>query len=125
MSLKYFLSMSLGQLRGFIIELVVLGRPLVPAAAFSPRSRAAGSQLTLQRATGDRGRSFSSFSSLRYEQTWTLKAETLKVIHSPITCPNEIKPRPLAHLTNHRTKQNRSKLQRNGQKRPDSIKSVV
>lgn len=25
MSLKYFLSMSLGQLRGFIIELVVLG----------------------------------------------------------------------------------------------------
>lgn len=98
MSLKYFLSMSLGQLRGFIIELVVLGRPLVPAAAFSPRCRAAGSQLTLQRATGDRGRSFSSFSSLRYEQTWTLKAETLKVIHSPITRPNEIKPRPLAHL---------------------------
>lgn len=88
--------MSLGQLRGFIIELVVLGRPLVPAAAFSPRSRAAGSQLTLQRATGDRGRSFSSFSSLRYEQT--LKAETLTVIHSPITRPNEIKPRPLAHL---------------------------
>lgn len=68
MSLKYFLSMSRGPLRGFVIELVVLRRPLVPAAAFSPRSRAAGSQLTLQRATGGRGRSFSSFSALRSEQ---------------------------------------------------------
>lgn len=40
MSLKYFLRMSLGPLRGFIIELVLLGRPLVPAAAFPPLSRA-------------------------------------------------------------------------------------